>query len=108
MGGDSLIAKGLLARMVQRAKEAEPAMLVVVDVCFCEYTDHGHCGVINQNTVVNDDTLANLGQQAVIAAQAGALDEERTVLESVLSIKRAGADIILSYFTPDILRYLQG
>ncbi len=42
------------------------------DTCFCEYTSHGHCGVLCEHGVDNDATLANLGKQAVIAAAAGA------------------------------------
>jgi porphobilinogen synthase len=47
-------------------------MIVIADSCFCEYTDHGHCGVIADGRVVNNATIANLGKQAVNAAQAGA------------------------------------
>ena len=49
-----------------------PEMVVMSDTCFCEYTSHGHCGVLHDHGVDNDATLANLGKQAVIAAAAGA------------------------------------
>ncbi len=71
-GGDSMKADGLLARMIKRAKDAAPDMAIISDTCFCEYTDHGHCGVIHDGHVDNDQTIHNLGRQAVIAAQAGA------------------------------------
>ncbi len=71
-GSDSWQADGLLARMVKRAKDAAPDMLIISDNCFCEYTDHGHCGVVDDGHVHNDRTLDNLAKQAVIAAQAGA------------------------------------
>lgn len=72
-GSDSLRPGGLLDRMVRRAKEACPDLTVMADLCFCEYTDHGHCGPLTQaGTVDNDATIANIGRQAVIAAQAGA------------------------------------
>ncbi len=72
-GSDSFSAKGLLARMVKAAKAAAPDMLIIADVCFCEYTNHGHCGVLDKNgDVDNDATLRNLAKQAVIAANAGA------------------------------------
>jgi porphobilinogen synthase len=58
--------------MVKRAKDAAPDMVIVSDACFCEYTDHGHCGVIDGHHVHNDMTIANLGRQAVVAAHAGA------------------------------------
>ena len=71
-GSDSWKADGLLARMTKRAKDAAPELVVMVDSCFCEYTDHGHCGVVAGGHVHNDHTLDNLARQAVTAAQAGA------------------------------------
>ena len=71
-GSDSWNKDGLLARMIKKTKEAAPNLLVVSDTCFCEYTDHGHCGVIDGEYVHNDLTLANLTKQAVIATAAGA------------------------------------
>ena len=71
-GSDSWRPEGLLARMVKRAKDAAPEIVTIADACFCEYTDHGHCGIIDGDHVHNDRTIANLGQQAVIAAKAGA------------------------------------
>lgn len=74
-GSDSWDISGLMARMIKSAKAAEPQMLVISDNCFCEYTDHGHCGVVNENTgqvdVDNDKTLVNLQKQCLVAAQAG-------------------------------------
>ena len=74
IGSDSMQTTGLLYRMIDIAKQAAPDMLVMADVCFCEYTDHGHCGPLNGNStdVDNDRTLDNLATQAVNAAQAGA------------------------------------
>ncbi len=73
IGSDSLKSDGLLARMIQRVKEACPDMVVMADLCFCEYTDHGHCGVLDKDGHVdNDATLNNLGQQALVAVRAGA------------------------------------
>ena len=71
-GSDSWNENGLLARMIKRAKDAAPDMLVISDTCFCEYTTHGHCGVIHGESVHNDHTLENLGRQSVVAAKAGA------------------------------------
>jgi len=82
-GSDSLKAEGLLARMIKRAKDAAPEMIVISDTCFCEYTDHGHCGVVEHSSdhnvhkdhkayyVHNDQTISNLAKQAVHAANAG-------------------------------------
>lgn len=70
-GSDTWNENGLLARMVRAAKQAQPEMLVISDNCFCEYTTHGHCGVVHDDDVDNDKTLANLQKQAVLAARAG-------------------------------------
>lgn len=70
-GSDTWCEHGLLARMIRSAKAAQPEMLVISDNCFCEYTDHGHCGVVTHDDVDNDKTLANLQKQVVLAAQAG-------------------------------------
>jgi porphobilinogen synthase len=71
-GSDSMKRDGLMARMVKRAKDAAPELAVISDTCFCEYTSHGHCGVIHGGDVHNDHTIENLGIQSVIAAEAGA------------------------------------
>ena len=71
-GSDSWNPNGLLARMIKRAKDAAPDMLVISDTCFCEYTSHGHCGVIHGNDVHHDHTIEKLGRQSVVAAEAGA------------------------------------
>lgn len=70
-GSDTWCEQGLLARMIRTAKNAQPEMLVISDNCFCEYTTHGHCGVVAENDVVNDATLHNLQKQVVTAAKAG-------------------------------------
>lgn len=71
-GSDSWSANGLMARMVRTAKKEAPELVVITDNCFCEYTDHGHCGVKRGSQVDNDATLANLGRQALVAMEAGA------------------------------------
>ncbi len=72
-GSDSMDPNGLLARMISRAKNAAPELAIVADVCFCEYTDHGHCGPINhEGDVDNDRTVENIAMQSIIAAEAGA------------------------------------
>src|SRR6202161_1078032 len=72
IGSDAWSRDGLLARMIKRAKDAAPGLMVISDTCFCEYTSHGHCGVIHGNDVHNDHTIENLGKQSVVAAEAGA------------------------------------
>ena len=73
-GTQTFVKGGLLDRMTRRAKQACPEISVIVDVCFCEYTDHGHCGVWDPHahTVDNDRTLANLQKQAIMVCEAGA------------------------------------
>lgn len=71
-GSDSMKPGGLLDRMVSRVRDACPDLVIMTDLCFCEYTDHGHCGPLTETgTVDNDATLENIAQQAIIAAQAG-------------------------------------
>ena len=71
-GSDTWQENGLVSRMARICKDAVPEMIVMSDTCFCEYTSHGHCGVLHDHGVDNDATLANLGKQAVVAAAAGA------------------------------------
>jgi len=72
-GSDSMDPNGLMARMIDRAKQAAPDVAITADLCFCEYTDHGHCGPINERRDVdNDKTVENIAMQAVIATEAGA------------------------------------
>lgn len=72
-GSDSWDDNGLLARMIRTIRQAAPDMIIIPDICFCEYTSHGHCGILcDHGTVDNDQTIANLAKQAVTAAKAGA------------------------------------
>jgi len=75
-GGDALDENGVICRAIRKIKQTVPELLTVTDLCFCEYTDHGHCGRLGhagaQPTVDNDATLDLLGRQAVLHAQAGA------------------------------------
>jgi porphobilinogen synthase len=70
-GSSSWTAEGIVQQAARAIKERLPELLVIADVCFCEYTDHGHCGVIERGDVDNDATLANLAKQAVSLAQSG-------------------------------------
>ncbi|MCI7046771.1 porphobilinogen synthase [Helicobacter sp.] len=74
IGSEALSPEGIIAQATRAIKEKFPNMLVCVDLCFCEYTDHGHCGILNPklNSVDNDLTLETLNQQALILAQSGA------------------------------------
>jgi porphobilinogen synthase len=72
VGSESLHDDAIVAQAVRALKQEIPELYVITDVCFCEYTDHGHCGIISDNDVDNDATLEILGQQAVVHAEAGA------------------------------------
>ncbi|MBK5100935.1 MAG: porphobilinogen synthase, partial [Desulfobacteraceae bacterium] len=63
---------GIVQQAVAAIKDRLPEMVVFTDVCLCEYTDHGHCGVIEKGEVNNDATLEFLARQAVSHARAGA------------------------------------
>jgi porphobilinogen synthase len=74
-GSDALDEEGLIARSVRSAKEAfGDKIAIITDLCFCEFTDHGHCGIINPHlkTVDNDATLEISAKQAIVHAKAGA------------------------------------
>ena len=62
---------GIVQRAARALEDELPEMVTIADLCFCEYTDHGHCGVLADESVDNDQTLENLGKQAVSLARAG-------------------------------------
>ncbi|KIM11029.1 MAG: delta-aminolevulinic acid dehydratase [Sulfuricurvum sp. PC08-66] len=74
IGSDALHDHGIIATAVRAIKAAHPDMVIVTDLCFCEYTDHGHCGILDahHHTVENDATLEILAQQALVHLKAGA------------------------------------
>jgi porphobilinogen synthase len=71
-GMSSIAADGVVQRAIEAIHKAKLKLLVITDVCLCEYTDHGHCGVIEDGEVANDATLDILAKQAVSHARAGA------------------------------------
>ena len=72
MGTEGYDPEGIVQEAVRAIKKNSPDMLVITDVCMCEYTDHGHCGVIDNGKVDNDQTLELLARTAVSHVQAGA------------------------------------
>ncbi len=72
MGSGAHAKEGIIQRAIKELKNKAPEMLVSTDVCLCEYTDHGHCGVIIDKQVDNDATLEILAKTALSHAQAGA------------------------------------
>ena len=71
-GSDAYNPGGIIQEAIGVIKQTAPDMTVVADVCLCEFTSHGHCGVLNGDRVDNDATLELLGRMAVCQAQAGA------------------------------------
>ncbi len=98
--------EGLTARAIRALKEAVPELLVWADVCLCEYTDHGHCGVLSDSgEVKNDETLPLLAEAAVVYADAGAdaiapsdmMDGRIGAIRDALDEKGHGLVPIVSY-----------
>lgn len=63
---------GITQRAIRRIKEKYPKLLIIADVCLCEYTSHGHCGLVHGEEILNDETLPLLAKMALTMAQAGA------------------------------------
>src|SRR5438309_237658 len=124
---------GIIPRALHAVRRATPGLVLITDVCLCEYTDHGHCGIVREGDVDVEegadvvmvkpalpylDVVRRVkerfgypvaayqvsGEYAMVKAAAarGWLDEARVVDESLLAIKRAGADVIITYFAKDV------
>ena len=72
LGSGAYAKDGVVQKAIRAIKESTPELQVMADVCLCEYTDHGHCGVVKGGEVQNDETLGLLGRMAVSCAEAGA------------------------------------
>jgi porphobilinogen synthase len=72
VGSENFAEDGIVQRALRRLRARHPDLLLLTDVCCCEYTSHGHCGVLRDGTVDNDATLDILGRVAVTHAEAGA------------------------------------
>ncbi|HKW64706.1 MAG TPA: porphobilinogen synthase, partial [Candidatus Acidoferrum sp.] len=101
----SLNEQGVVQRAIEGIRGAKLKLLVVTDVCLCEYTDHGHCGVIENGEVANDATLEILAQQALSHARAGAdivapsdmMDGRVGAIRKMLDANKFESVAILSY-----------
>jgi len=71
-GSESYSAAGIIQQAIQKIRSVNKEILIITDLCFCEYTDHGHCGVLHEQRIDTDETLVLLGKQAVSHAKAGA------------------------------------
>jgi len=96
---------GIVQQAVRRIKEKVPDILVVTDVCLCEYTDHGHCGMIEKGEVHNDMTLEVLAETAVSHAKAGAdMVAPSAMMDGQVGMIREGLDEA-GYETLPIMAY---
>ena len=104
-GSESLKTDGIIQKAIRGIRAANSEILVVTDVCLCEYTDHGHCGVIKDNVVDNDATIELLAAQAVSHAEAGAdmvapsdmMDGRVRAIRSALDNSGHTQTVIMSY-----------
>lgn len=72
VGSEAYNPEGIVQRAIRMTKESYPEIICIADICLCEYTDHGHCGLIREGKVLNDETLELLSKAAVSCAAAGA------------------------------------
>ncbi len=105
LGQDAYAESGIIQKTIRAIKEAVPELLVITDVCLCEYTDHGHCGVIKDGDVDNDETLKLLAAEALSHARAGAdiiapsdmMDGRVAAIREILDANGFGHIPIMSY-----------
>ncbi len=71
-GSEAYNEHGIIQEAIRHIKKVYPELIVIADICLCEYTSHGHCGVIKDGEILNDETLPLLAKTAVTCAQAGA------------------------------------
>ena len=72
VGSEAYAENGIIQRAVRALKAEVKDLLIITDVCMCEYTSHGHCGVLNGEEILNDETVSLLAREAVSHAEAGA------------------------------------
>lgn len=98
VGRSALDPQGVIPQAIKLIKKVAPQLLIITDLCFCEYTSHGHCGVlchdaINGNDVDNDYTLSLLAEQAVVHATAGSdVIAPSGMMDGMVAAIRAGLD----------------
>lgn len=95
IGKDALSENGIISQAVKEIKNQHPDIFIITDLCFCEYTDHGHCGILDEKlkTVDNDKTLKNLLIQANIHCLAGSdMIAPSGMMDGVIRFLREGLD----------------
>ncbi|HEY6038080.1 MAG TPA: hypothetical protein VIV58_27555, partial [Kofleriaceae bacterium] len=71
VGSEAWKENGIIQKAIRAIKKARPELIVMADACFCEYTDHGHCGVLHDGELDNDASLENLARTVVSYAKCG-------------------------------------
>ncbi|AIC95186.1 porphobilinogen synthase [Shouchella lehensis] len=93
IGSEAFASHGIIQQATRQIKEAFPNMLVIADTCLCEFTDHGHCGIIREGDVVNDESLTLLVRTAVSQAEAGAdIIAPSNMMDGFVAAIRKGLD----------------
>ena len=93
VGSDTWNEEGIIQKAIRYIKKNYPQLYVITDVCFCEYTEHGHCGVLCGHDVENDLTLENTKKQVVSHAKAGAdMVAPSGMMDGVVKTIREGLD----------------
>lgn len=95
VGSECLCDHSLISRTIKAIKAKYPQMYIVTDLCFCEYTDHGHCGIMDPKTqsVDNDATLEISAQQAIVHAKAGAdMIAPSGMMDGIIEVLREALD----------------
>ncbi|MCF6138119.1 porphobilinogen synthase [Pseudalkalibacillus berkeleyi] len=92
-GTSAYAEEGVIQQTIAFVKENYPQLTVIADTCLCQYTDHGHCGVIHEGDVLNDESLTLLAQTAVSQAKAGAdIIAPSNMMDGFVAAIRAGLD----------------
>ncbi len=94
IGSECLDDESLIARTIKAIKAHAPSLLVITDLCFCEYTEHGHCGILKQNGELdNDATLEISAKQALVHARAGAdMIAPSGMMDGIIATLRSALD----------------
>lgn len=93
LGTEAYNDEGILQKAIRQIKQNQPEILVIADTCLCEYTDHGHCGMIEHDCVLNDESLDLLVKTAVSQAKAGAdIIAPSNMMDGFVAAIRAGLD----------------
>lgn len=105
VGSEAYAEEGIVQRAIRRIKERYPDLYVIADTCLCQYTDHGHCGVVRDGVIVNDESLELLTRTAVSQARAGAdMIAPSNMMDGFVRSIRQGLDEAGFEYTP-ILSY---